>query len=95
MFHEICEICNVSISTAERSLLDNLNLRKKKNATRWITHLLTDLQKKQRVKYSKDSLKMFELSGPRRFCDVDRVDETRLFLYDVSSNWSNQMLGGC
>ena len=55
---KICERCDVSVGTATRIVRDDLNLRE--IAARWIALLLTDQQKKQRVKCTKDLLKMFE-----------------------------------
>ena len=48
---EIRDRCDVSIGTAERTVRDDFNL--KKMVARWISYLLTDQQKKQRVECSR------------------------------------------
>lgn len=63
--HEICKRFDISIGTAERSAHNDVNLRK--IAQRWIPHLLTRQQKKQRVQCIKDLLKMFEPDRPKCF----------------------------
>ena len=63
---EKCELCDVSIGTAERTVRDDLNLKKKekKVVTRWIPHLPNDQEQKQRVECLIDLLKMFDPDGP-------------------------------
>ena len=84
---ELSDTCGLSIGTVHTILHDDLHM--KKLAARWVPHLLTDEQKKQRVDFSRNLLHSFEPNGTKRLCDVLTGDETWITLYGIPNKRCN------
>ena len=63
----------ISVGSTHTLLHDEMGLRKR--CSRWIPHLLTVDQKRQRVAICRDLLNQFEPNGPKRLSDVATGDE--------------------
>ena len=64
----------ISLSTVHLILKKHLKVRK--ISARWVPHLLTDEQKRQRVKVAKKLLQMFPKYDKKQFANVVTGDET-------------------
>jgi [histone H3]-lysine36 N-dimethyltransferase SETMAR len=60
----------------------------KKVTSRWIPHKLTDEQKQQRVKLSRENLAKFR-DGSSKLCDIITVDETWIYHRQVGRKSTN------
>ena len=79
----------VSVGSAHSILHNNLKLKKK--CCRWIPHLLTDDQKKERVRICHLWLSMFEPNGPKRISDVVTGDECWISFFTNKDKQSNMV----
>ena len=66
----------VGISLSMVHLILKKHLRVRKISARWVPHLLTDEQKRQRVKVAKKLLQMFPKYDKKQFANVVTGDET-------------------
>ena len=89
---ELSEACELSIGTINSILHKDLHMRKL--AARWVPHLLSDDQKKQRVACSRKLLDEFEPNGPNRLCDIVTGDESWLTFYGIPNKRCNRMWVG-
>ena len=80
---------DVSIGTVHKVLHEELGLRK--ISARWVPHVLTPEQKKNRVSCARQLLDMFEPNGPKRVSDVVTGDETWIYFYGIPNKRSNMM----
>ena len=71
---DIARKVGISISTVHLILKKHLKVRKK--SVRWVPHLLTDEQKRQRVKVAKKLLQMFPKYDKKQFANVSQVMKT-------------------
>lgn len=86
---EISPDFDVSFGTVQKILHEELALRK--ISARWIPHVLTPKQKRNRVKCAQELLRMFELNGPKRLTDLVTGDETWITFYGIPNKRSNMM----
>lgn len=87
---EISSELDVSIGTVYKVLHEELGLRK--ISARWVPHVLTPEQKKNRVSCARQLLDLFEPNGPKRITDVVTGDETWIYFYGIPNKRSNMML---
>ena len=71
---DIARKVGISLSTVHLILKKHLKVRK--ISARWVPHLLTDEQKRQRVKVAKKLLQMFPKYDKKQFANVVTGDET-------------------
>ena len=71
---DIAQKVGIPPSTVHLILKKHLKVRK--ISARWVPHLLTDEQKRQRVKVAKKLLQMFPKSDKKQFANVVTGDET-------------------
>ena len=71
---DIARKVGISLSTVHLILKKHLKVRK--ISARWVPHLLTDEQKRQRVKVAKKLLQMFSKYDKKQFANVVTGDET-------------------
>ena len=71
---DIARKAGISLSTVHLILKKHLKVRK--ISARWVPHLLTDEQKRQRVKVAKKLLQMFPKYDKKQFANVVTGDET-------------------
>ena len=86
---EISSDLDVSIGTIHKVLHEELGLRK--ISARWVPHVLTPEQKKNRVFCARQILDMLEPKGPKRVSDVVTGDETWIYFYGIPNKRSNMM----
>ncbi|GFR94660.1 translational activator GCN1-like, partial [Elysia marginata] len=67
------------------------HLRMKKVCARWIPHLLTEDQKRERVHRAMELLSMFEPHGPKRLSDILTGDETWFPFFIIPPKRLNRM----
>ena len=79
----------VSYGSAHDIVHEQLGLRKK--CARWIPHLLTEDQKKERVRICRLWLAEFEPNGPKRFSDVVTGDECWISFFTTKDKQSNMV----
>ena len=79
----------ISLSTVHLILKKNLKVRK--ISARWVPHLLTDEQKRQRVKVAKKLLQMFPKYDKKQFANVVTGDETWVHYFEPVRKVSNKM----
>ena len=72
--HDIARKVGISLSTVHLILKKHLKVRK--SSARWVPHLLTDEQKRQRVKVAKNLLQTFPKYDKKPFANVVTGDET-------------------
>ena len=68
LVREISSDLDVSIGTIHKVLHEELGLRK--ISARWVPHVLTPEQKKNRVSCARQLLDMFGPNGPKRISDI-------------------------
>ena len=71
---DIARKIGISLSTVH--LILKKHLKDRKISARWVPHLLTDEQKRQRVKVAKKLLQMFPKYDKKQFANVVTDDET-------------------
>ena len=79
----------ISLSTVHLILEKHLNVRK--IFARWVPHLLTDEQNRQRVKVAKKLLHIFQTCDKRQFANVVRGDENCVHYFEPVRKVSNKI----
>ena len=79
----------ISLSTVHLSLKEHLKVRK--ISTRWVPHLLTDEQKRQRVKVAKKLLQVYPKYDKKQFANVVTGDETWVYYFEPVRKVSNKI----
>ena len=79
----------ISLSTVHLILRKHLKVRK--ISARWVPHLLTDEQKRQRVKVAKKLLQMFPKYDKKQFANVFTGDETWVHYFEPVRKVSNKI----
>ena len=77
---DIARKVGISLSTVHPILKKHLKVRK--ISARWVPHLLTDEQKRQRVKVAKKLLQMFPKYDKKQFANVVTGDETWVHYFE-------------
>ena len=86
---DLAKIVGISLSSVHFILKKILHVRK--ITARWVPHLLTDAQKKQRVKTAKKLLKMFPKFDQKQFANVVTGDETWIHYFEPVRKVSNKI----
>ena len=86
--HDIARKVGISLSTVHLILKKHLKVRK--ISARWVPHLLTDQQKRQRVKVAKKLLQMFPKYDKKQFANVVTCDETWVHYFEPIRKVSNK-----
>ena len=80
----------MSLSTVHFILKKHLKVRN--IFARWVPHLLTDEQNRQRVLVAKKLLKMFQTYDKKQFANVVPGDENRVYKFELVRKVSNKIL---
>ena len=86
---DIARKVGISFSTVHLILKKHLKVRK--ISARWVPHLLTDEQKRQRVKVAKKLLQMFPKYDKKQFANVVTGDETWVHFFEPVRKVSNKI----
>ena len=86
---DIARKVGISLSTVHLILKKHLKVRK--ISARWVPHLLTDEQKRQRVKVAKKLLQMFPKYDQKLFANVVTGDETWVHYFEPVRKVSNKI----
>ena len=86
---DIARKVGISLSTVHFILKKHLKVRK--ISARWVPHLLTDEQKRQRVKVAKKLLQMFPKYDKKQFANVVTGDETWVHYFEPVRKVSNKI----
>ena len=86
---DIARKVGISLSTVHLILKKHLKVRK--ISARWVPHLLTDKQKRQRVKVAKKLLQMFPKYDKKQFGNVVTGDETWVHYFEPFRKVSNKI----
>ena len=86
---DIARKVGISLSTVHLILKKHLKVRK--ISARWVPHLLTDEQKRQRVKVAKKLLQMFPKYDKKQFANVATGDETWVHYFEPVRKVSNKI----
>ena len=86
---DIAQKVGISLSTVHLILKKHLKVRK--ISASWVPHLLTDEQKKQRVKVAKTLLQMFPKYDKKQFANVVTGDETWVHYFEPARKVSNKI----
>ena len=86
---DIARKVGISLSTVRLILKKHLKVRK--ISARWVPHLLTDEQKRQRVKVAKKLLQMFPKYDKKQFANVVTGDETWVHYFEPVRKVSNKI----
>ena len=78
--HDIARKVGISLSTVH--LILKRHLKALKIFDRWVPHLLTDEQNKQRVRVAKKLLQMFPTYDKKQFVNVVTDDETWVHYFE-------------
>ena len=81
----------VGISLSSVHLILKKHLKVRKISARWVPHLLTDEQKRQRVKVAKKLLQMFPKYDKKQFANVVTGDETWVHYFEPVRKVSNKI----
>ena len=88
----VCDIARkVGISLSTVHLILKKPLKVRKISARWVPHLLTDEQKRQRVKVAKKLLQMFPKNDKKQFANVVTGDETWVHYFEPVRKVSNKI----
>ena len=88
----VCDIARkVGISLSTVHLILKKHLKVRKISARWVPHLLTDEQKRQRVKVAKKLLQMFPKYDKKQFANVVTGDETWVHYFEPVRKVSNKI----
>jgi hypothetical protein len=79
----------ISLSTVHFILKKHLKVNK--ISARWVPHLLTDKQKRQRVKVAKKLLQMFQKYDKKQFANVVTGDETWFHYFEPVTKISKKI----
>jgi histone-lysine N-methyltransferase SETMAR len=85
---EIAYYLNLSTGTIQTILTKELNLRKV--CTRWVPHLLTEDQKKERVRLANETLKIFKKLTSRKINELITGDETWIYYFEPKRRINNK-----
>ena len=86
---DIARKVGISLSTVHLILKKHLKVRE--ISARWVPHLLTDEQKRQRVKVAKKLLQMFPKYDKKQFANVVTGDETWVHYFEPVRKVSNKI----
>lgn len=86
---ELSETSGLSIGSVHTIIIDELHM--KKVCARWIPHLLTTDQKRERVRCATELLNMFQPHGPKRLTDIVTGDETWFPFFGIPPKRLNRM----
>ena len=92
-----CKIYSSRYCTKGRHFTSTVHLILKKHlkvrniSARWAPHLLTDEQKRQRVKVAKKLLQMFPKYDKKQFANFVTGDETRVHFFESIRKVSNKI----
>ena len=86
---DIARKVGISLSTVHLILKKHLKVRR--IAARWVPHLLTDEQKRQRVKVAKKLLQIFPKYDKKQFANVVTGDETWVNYFEPVRKVSNKI----
>ena len=86
---ELSDTNGLSYGTVHTIITEHL--RMKKVCARWIPHLLTVDQKRERVRCATELLNMFEPHGPKRLSDIVTGDETWFPFFIIPPKRLNRM----
>ena len=86
---DIARKVGISLSTVHLILKKHLKVRK--ISARWVPHLLSDEQKRQRVKVAKKLLQMFPKYDKKQFANVVTGDETWVHYFEPVRKVSNKI----
>ena len=86
---DIARKVGISLSTVHLILKKHLKYRK--ISARWVLHLLTDEQKRQRVKVAKKLFQMFPKYDKKQFANVVTGDETWVHYFEPFRKVSNKI----
>ena len=86
---EISSDLDVSIGTINKVLHEELGLQK--ISARWVPHVLTPEQKKNRVSCARQLFDLFGPNVPKRISDIVTGDETWIYCYGIPNKRSNVM----
>lgn len=86
---QIASMAGISEGTARKILKHKLGLKRK--TARWIPHLLTDGQKRQRVLIAKKLLKMYSNFDRRLLVDIVTGDETWVHFFEPQRKIDNKV----
>ena len=86
---DIARKVGISLSTVHLILKKHLKVRK--ISARWVPHLLTDEQKRQRVNVAKKLLQMFPKYDKKQFANVVTGDETWVHYFEPVRKVSNKI----
>ena len=87
---DIARKIGISLSTVHLILKKHLKVRK--NFARWVPHLLTDEQNRQRVKVAKKKLlQMFQTCDKMQFGNVVTADEIWVYYFEPVRKVSNKI----
>ena len=81
----------VGISLLTAQLILKKHLKVGKIFARWVPHLLTDEQNRQRVKVAKKLLQMFQTCDKKQFANVVTGDETCVYYFKHVRKVSNKI----
>ena len=86
---DIARKVGISLSTVHLILKKHLKVRK--ISARWVPHLLTDEQKRQRVKVAKTLFQMFPKYDKKQFANVVTGDETWVHYFEPVRKVNNKI----
>ncbi len=86
---EIQEATGIPSATVHRILRDQLHMRQ--ICARWVPHILTTEQKRQRVQLAQKFLKEYKDCDPRRLSEIVTGDETYVHYYEPPTKQKNRV----
>ena len=88
---DIARKVGISLSTVHRILKKHLKVRK--IFARWVPHLLTDEQNRQRAKVTKKLLQVFQTCDKKQFANVVTGDENWSHYFEPVRKFSKKKFG--
>ena len=82
---------NVGISLSMVHLILKKHLKVRKIFARWVPHLLTDEQNRQRDKVAKNMLQMFQTCDKKQFANVVKGYENWIYYFEPVRKFSNKI----
>ena len=86
---DIARIEGISLSMVHLILMKHLKVRK--IFARWVPHLLTDEQNRQRDKVAEKMLQMFQTCDKKQFANVVTGDENWIYYFEPVRKFSNKI----
>ena len=80
---------HISLSTVHLILKKHLKVQN--IFARWVPHLLTDEQNRQRVKVAKKLLQMFQTYDKKQIANVVAGDENQVYYFELVRNFGNKI----